>query len=99
MSPSRDRGPSDYAEDPEYLRAVIEGMVRAQGGYNEGPPAWAWKIILMLMVPLVVGGVGGMIVAYAKLAAVEERTLSIQAQVNDIKHIVEPHYRGAEPGS
>lgn len=98
MSPSRDRGPSDYAEDPEYLRAVIEGMVRAQGGYHENSSKLE-KWLLSILTGLLLVGVPGAIVAYAKLSALEERTVNIQSQVNDIKRIVEPHYRGAEPGS
>lgn len=98
MSPSRDRGPSDYAEDPEYLRAVIEGMVRAQGGYHENSSKLE-KWLLSVLTALLLGGVGGAMVVLQKMSALEERTVSIQAQVNDIKRIVEPHYRGAEPGS
>lgn len=98
MSPSRDRGPSDYAEDPEYLRAVIEGMVRAGGGYHENSSKLE-KWLLSILTGLLLVGVPGAIVAYAKLSALEERTVNIQSQVNDIKRIVEPHYRGAEPGS
>lgn len=97
MSPQHDRGPVDYdPDDPRTLRAIIEGMTMARGDYNEGSSKLE-KWLLSTLTVLLVAGISGAIAGYAKLSALEERTVNIQSQVNDIKRLVEPHYRGETP--
>lgn len=88
---SSPRGPSDYAEDPEYLRAVIEGMVRANG-YHESSDKGLLKWILGVLSALLIMLTPAMIVLYSDVQ-------TLKAQMADVKRIVEPRYRGAEPGS
>lgn len=89
----RDRGPSDHEEDPEYLKAIIEGMVRAHnGGYHESSDRGLLKWILGVLTALLILLIPTLIVMYSDVQ-------TLKVQMADVKRLVEPRYRGAEPGS
>lgn len=104
MTHQTDRGPEDYEQNERDLRdllnsAVREGARRAtiniDGGYHEGGGKDSWsKYIVPGIVTLVVTGIAGLILMYGKLSAFEAKLDSLQTQVNEVKKIVEPRYRG-----
>lgn len=104
------RGPSpDFPSEPgdteELLGRVIRremkrATVEIKGDYHEGGGGegqWS-KWIATGVVALIVAGVGGGIAMFGKLSSLEAKVESVQNQVNDVKRIVEPRYRG-EPAS
>lgn len=91
MTPSS--RPDDESElRKEIRRAVREGQMEV-ANYSEGNHSFL-KWVLALCGGLALTGVTGGIAMYAKLSALEERTLNIQYQLNDLKRVVEPRYRG-----
>ncbi len=95
----QNRGPSpDFAEDVESLRDLIRKTVRAsveiQGGYHEGGGNQWSKLIVPGLVTLIVMGIGGGIAMYGQLSALTQKVANLQAQMDDLKRMVEPRYRG-----
>jgi hypothetical protein len=99
-----ERGPEDYDRADVDLRNLISRAVREgaragveiSGGYHEsnnGGNQWA-KWMIPGLVTLAVMGIGGGIVMFGKLSSLETKVEGVQNQVNDIKKIVEPRYRG-----
>lgn len=83
-------------DNEQLLKAVRQAAREAQveiANYNEGSHSFQ-KWVLTLCGVLASAAVIGGITIYGKLAALEERTLNIQQQLNDVKRIVEPRYRG-----
>lgn len=100
-----DRGPEDFEKNQRDLEnllasAIREGVRRSHvqiGSYNEGGggnSSWQ-KWMLTLLGTLAVAGIVGGVAMYGKLSSLDAKVESVQNQVNDVKRIVEPRYRGS----
>jgi len=101
MRPDRRIDP-DYAEEQiATLRHLIAEAITAkrrefgveEGTYNEFPKAMVKWIAGGIMV-LSVSGIVGCIVMYGELQAVRAELTALRSNVDDLKRLVEPRYRG-----
>jgi len=104
MRPDRRIDP-DYAEEQiDVLRHLIAEAIAAKRTelgvetYNEFPKAII-KWVAGGIMALAVSGVVGIVVMYGKLQAVETEITSLKSNVDDLKRLVEPRYRGGPDGS
>ena len=92
--------------NPESGEDILKRIIRAElrrptvqvSSYREGGgggSSWE-KWIIPGLVTLMVMGIGGAVAMFGKLSSLEARVESVQNQVNDVKRIVEPRYRGAQ---
>ena len=79
--------------DKERLTRIILKMTEKAGYQEHGSRFEKW--ILTVLAGLLVTAAGAGVALYAKVSALDERTVSIQSQVNEVKRIVEPRYRGS----
>lgn len=103
-----DRGPDpDYSEPLEQLEDIraaireelsgyepnirIERYHESGGGDGDRVPKW----LMPGLVTLTVAGIIGQVVQYAQNAAMRQELTDLRAEVNDLKKLVEPRYRGA----
>lgn len=99
----RARGPSP--DDPEeQLGELVEKVTRIASeaaaratvnvqGYKESGESWQ-RWILGICAGAVLAGIIGGVVMYGKLAAYDQRFSNIEQQLQDLKRLVEPRYRG-----
>jgi hypothetical protein len=99
MRPDRRIDP-DYAEDQiDILRHLIAEAIAAKRTelgvetYNEFPKAMVKWIAGGIMV-LSVSGIVGCVVMYGELQAVRAELTALRSNVDDLKRLVEPRYRG-----
>jgi hypothetical protein len=100
----RFRGPS--SDDPEeQLNDLMEKVTRIASeaaaratvnvqAYREGTGESWQKWILGICAASVVMGIGGAIVAYGSLQAIQTKLEYLQEEVTELKKLVEPRYRG-----
>ena len=79
--------------DKERLTRIILKMTEKTSYSENGSRFEKW--ILTVLAGLLVTAAGAGVALYAKVSALEERTVNIQSQVNEVKRIVEPRYRGS----
>lgn len=92
MAHWNDRGPEDFEKNQRDLEsllasAVREGARRANvqfGSYNEGGGSWG-KWIVPGLVTLAVMGVGGGILMFGKLSAIEANQINQGLQISELK--------------
>ncbi len=99
MRPDRRIDP-DYAEDQiDILRHLIAEAIAAKRTelgvetYNEFPKAVV-KWIAGGIMALTVSGVISIIVMYGELQGVRAELAALRGELNDLKRLVEPRYRG-----
>lgn len=99
MESRRYRDPRE--RDPDYARHLreLEGDIRdheppfRMGDYHEGGGKWD-KWAMPGLVTLAVTGIIGNVVQSMTVAALRQEVTDLRAEVNDIKKLVEPRYRG-----
>ncbi len=99
----RYRDPRD--QDPDYGRRLreLEGQIaeidREQtsfkmGDYHEGGGNKWDKWLIPGLVTLAVSGIIGQVLQYAKTEALRQEVTDMRVELNDLKKLVEPRYRG-----
>jgi hypothetical protein len=76
-------------------QSVIEIQNYSEHGGGNGSKSWQ-RWMLTLAGVLVASGVVGAVLMYGKLSSLEAQVQAVQNQVNDVKRLVEPRYRGEQ---
>lgn len=73
--------------------AAARATVNVQGYRESRDDSWQ-RWILGICAGAVLAGIVGGVVMYGKLAAYDQRFSNIEQQLQDLKRLVEPRYRG-----